>query len=128
MRKAELVERIFTSKGRTNERGNLVLNELAGGARYVWDEALLRDGWEQYDTEDDASYFGVWVHLADRSIFTFAEGDILLVVCRTDEAFEAELDHMAAFYGKPPPAFTVVDPEKRTITKHIFERPGGNRE
>ena len=97
MRKAELKLAFGYPEGRRNERGNLVLESLAGGERYVWDSVLMPSGWEQYDTTSDASYFGVWVHLEDRAVFSFVEGDLSLVLCDSDEDFEAELDSMATF-------------------------------
>ena len=30
--------------------------------RYYYDRTLLAQGWQQYDTEEDAWYFGVWIH------------------------------------------------------------------
>ena len=127
MKTAELKCAFGYPEGRRNERGNLVLESLAGGERYVWDSVLMPSGWEQYDTTSDAAYFGVWVHLEDRATFCFAEGDLILVLCDSDEAFEAELDSMADFYGRPPPFATVIDLEARQMTKIVATRPGGNR-
>lgn len=78
--------------------------------RYQFDmgHCASEDGWEQYDTDQDAWYFGVWVRLSTRETVTYAEGDITHVVAPTDEAFKAELAGMAEFYGNPPPAFRMV--------------------
>jgi ABC-type transport system substrate-binding protein len=59
-------------------------------------------GWKQYDTSQDAWYFGVWVHPEKRVIITYAEGDITVVRCPTNESYHAELKSMAEFYGPPP--------------------------
>lgn len=78
--------------------------------RYQFDmgHCSSEDGWEQYDTDQDAWYFGVWVRLSTRETVTYAEGDITHVVAPTDEAFKAELANMAEFYGEPPPAFRMI--------------------
>jgi hypothetical protein len=81
------------------------------------------DGWRQYDTTNAAWYFGVWVHIGDRKIVTFAEGDLITVDCPTVETFKAELDHMAEFYGDSPPAFTVIDTELGKVTAIYDLRP-----
>jgi hypothetical protein len=49
----------------TNERGNTVTNNFfLERDRYHYDFAVCTTdkGWAQYDTEQDAWYFGVWVH------------------------------------------------------------------
>jgi len=93
--------------------------------RYVFDmrRCVFDDGWEQYDTNQDASYFGVWVRLSTRETVTYAEGDITHVTAPTDEAFAAELASMADFYGAPPAAFTVITGEGQVV-EVTGARPG----
>ena len=109
----------------TNERGNTIERSWRSTERYEFDFKLCTkaNGWVQFDTSQDAWYFGVWVHPEKREIVTYAEGDITRVKCPTEESYHAELKSMAEFYGAPPPAFTVIDPVKRTITKIYDERP-----
>ncbi len=95
----------------------------AGGSRYFYDLALLPRGWKQYDTTQDASYFGVWIHQQKMEVMTYAEGDRSLVQCQTLEAFKAELAEMEKFYGPVPPAFVGIDPAAGTVTDYIVERP-----
>ena len=108
-----------------NERGNTIARSFHSTERYLFDFQLCsrEKGWEQYDTSQDAWYFGVWVHPEKREIVTYAEGDITQVVCPTEESYHAELASMAEFYGDPPPAFTVISCEEKTITKVYDERP-----
>jgi len=88
----------------TNKRGNEVKRGFRPGDRYYYDAKLSAGkGWIQYDTSQDAPYFGVWVHPGRREIFTYCEGDTTLVSCPTAESFQAELADMAEFYGAPPP-------------------------
>lgn len=105
-----------------NERGNCVFPMFIGSQeRYRFDFALLPQGWKQYDTYQDAWYFGVWVHTEKRLVLTFAEGDLTLVTCPTIDGLRAELASMAEFYGDPPPAFVSIGADG--ITNHYDERP-----
>lgn len=98
-------------KMRTKASGAVVKDRFVGpyADRYEYDfkRCNKADGWRQYDTEQDASYFGVWVHPERRVIVTFAEGDETTVECPTQEAFEAEIREMNEFYGSPPPSWTI---------------------
>jgi hypothetical protein len=91
--------------------------------RYQYDFELCRasQGWVQFDTIQDASHFGVWVHPERREIITFAGGDEILVRCPTVATYHAELASMAEFYGPPPAAFTTVDAEGR-LRRHYAMR------
>lgn len=115
------------AKTRINERGNTVASQFVGDRdRYTYDFQLCSadDGWEQYDTNQDAWYFGVWVHEGRREIVTYAEGDESRVTCPTAEAFRAELARMAEFYGPPPPAMVVFTADG-TRTEVYDPRPTG---
>jgi hypothetical protein len=96
----------------TNCRGNFIERGFRENCeRYVFDfeELLPKDGWEQFDTKQDAWYFGVWVNKKTMQTFTYAEGDTTKVTCPTLESFKAELEDMVKFYGPPPPAFITCD-------------------
>jgi len=75
--------------------------------RYLYDFNLCpaKEGWQQWDTDQDAHYFGVWWNPVARVTCTYAEGDESIVVCNTEAAWKAELQDMCDFYGDPPPAF-----------------------
>lgn len=114
-----------------NARGNVVYRDqdadvimgFKGGDRYAYDFRILKDGWQQYDTDQDASYFGCWVHLERRITLCYAEGDRIVVQCPTLESFRAELADMERFYGPAPYAFKVFDSEARTVTEIYCARP-----
>jgi len=109
----------------TNERGNTIERAFyCNRERYHYDFKACRrkDGWKQYDTEQDAWYFGVWVHLEKRVIVTFAEGDETRVTCPDDLSLKAELMSMESFYGEPPPAAIGVDADG-TVTQYFDPRP-----
>ena len=64
-----------------NERGNEVIRGFCHADRYKYDlgACTCDNGWTQYDTTQDAHYFGVWVHVEKRQIFTYCEGDEIMV-------------------------------------------------
>jgi len=92
------------------------------GSRYHFDTEVCQSsrGWHQYDTEQDAWYFGVWVNPELRAVLTYAEGDITLEAF-TPAAFARTLKRMAEFYGTPPPAFRVIDCETGQTT-HVYDK------
>lgn len=61
--------------------------------RYAFDFGVchFKNGFAQVDTSEDASYFGNWVNPFTRKIVGFAEGDITITECETDEEFVTEL-------------------------------------
>lgn len=89
----------------TNDRGNQVIASFCPDReRYHYDfkTCTMADGWQQWDTVQDASYFGVWVHPILRSVVTFAEGDEFITSCATAEAFSAEIAALEAFHTACP--------------------------
>jgi len=113
-------------KPETNKNGCTVVRTFHSMLdRYVFDWKLCtpEHGWEQYDTREDASYFGTWVRLSTRETVTYAEGDITHVRAPTDEAFAAELASMAEFYGEPPPAFRLITGDGQLV-EVTGARPG----
>jgi len=116
---------------RMNKRGNTVSSwgyetRALAEERYYWDfgPCSAANGWVQYDTKQDASYFGVWVHVGTRRTLTYCEGDLSLVECPAEDSFKAELAHMAEFYGEPPPALKVIHADG-SRTDIYCERPNG---
>lgn len=59
--------------------------------RYYYDRTLLAQGWQQYDTEEDAWYFGIWIHTEKLEAFTYTEGDTCHVIAPHVETFRNEL-------------------------------------
>ena len=70
--------------------------------RYPYDAVLMPQGWEQFITYQDASYFGAWIHREAKLAFCYAEGDRILTHCLDEDAFQAELAQILEFYGPPP--------------------------
>jgi len=82
------------------DEGYDVCRSFFSTERYRWDfdEMFREDGWMQYDTNQDASYFGVWVNPKLLSVFTYAEGDLTLVVCPDAAAYNKKIEEMNEFY------------------------------
>lgn len=105
------------------EHGQKVYRLFFPSERYVIDFAdeFTADGWEQFDTDQDAPYFGVWVNRGRRHILTYAEGDWTLVVCPTTESYNAEIKEACDFYGK---GFIckAIDHETGELTTYVQDR------
>lgn len=107
--------------------GTLVWNRpwaLYDAERYRFDfgHCSRERGWVQYDTAQDAWYFGIWVHPRKRMILCFAEGDLSLTYCPTPAIYHAELARMAEVYGDPPPAMVGISLDG-TVTEYYDTRP-----
>jgi len=90
--------------------------------RYYYDRTLLAQGWQQYDTEEDAWYFGIWINPEKLETFTYAEGDTSHVIAPNVEAFRAELDRLYQYHPQAP-AFISIDPEAGVVTRHFEAKP-----
>jgi len=87
--------------------------------RYLFDFASMNTDWLQYDTPDDAWYFGVWVNRQQLATLAYAEGDWTLAISVSAVDFNEELRQMARFY-EPAPAFTVITDQQ--IVQHFQDR------
>ena len=57
------------------------------GARYKYDECLLRQGFYQLDTDSDAHYYGTWCSPRRRVLVSFTEGDVFVNAYDDEAAF-----------------------------------------
>lgn len=108
---------VYGFKG-TRERDGSKLDDYftMDGSRYEFDLRLKsKDGWEQFDTNQDAGYFGVWINRDARMTVTYAEGDLTIKYDIPD--MEKEYKDMCDFYGKAPAWATTIDNDG-TVTKH----------
>jgi hypothetical protein len=100
----EIWERIMLEKPRRGDRTTSAGNRLLevhwpSSDRYIFDTGLGK-GWLQYDTDQDAWYYGQWVNKEHMMIFSYMEGDVQLVVCEDAEHFDAEIQVMNDFHGE----------------------------
>ncbi|OIQ59815.1 hypothetical protein MOTE_10710 [Moorella thermoacetica] len=59
----------------------------------------LPPGFEEVEEWDDGPYRRVWKNDAERTVVTYVEGDVDVVVCDNDETYRATLQDMAEFYA-----------------------------
>lgn len=85
-----------------NVFGNMVYRHNWSDSRYTVDfaEDFKVEGWMQFDTGQDAEYFGVWVNPVKRLTLTYCEGDWTLVECPTWETYVAEIQDAIAHYSE----------------------------
>ena len=70
-------------------------------SRYPFDSVLSRrKGWQQYDTNQDAWYFGAWVNPETKETVTYAEGDLYYSSYPTLKAYNQAIKDMDKFYGE----------------------------
>jgi len=122
--KHDIISTLFNGEPvkRQNKQGNDVQQIFFPEDRYFFDFKLSKN-WKQYDTDQDAHYFGTWVNIYTLQVLAYCEGDVILSTAKTQETFKAELDSMAEYYGKAPPAFTAIDFTNKTVTKYYDKRP-----
>lgn len=124
---AKVVEMIRTSKMRVkpNARGNVVYDMFLPDERYTIDFApdFSSEGWQQFDTDQDAAYFGVWVNRSKRLTLTYAEGDWTLVECPSAESYRAEITGMCESYGEGMICKSYsMDGSAAHVTKYVQDR------
>ena len=66
-----------------------IKNSFAPGDRYYYDfkKCLPSNGWCQFDTSQDASYFGNWINPLTYELLSYCEGDVTHTTCGTAEDF-----------------------------------------
>ena len=85
-----------------NERGNTVVHRHRDADRYLFDgdDEFHAAGWLQFDTDQDAWYYGVWVNPKLLKTLSYCEGDVYLVVCPDAERYNAEIKDLCEFHGE----------------------------
>jgi len=106
---------------------------IMNGDRYIFDFEYCskKTGFQQYDTTQDAWYFGTWVNIKELSTVTYAEGDVTVKLLKDVEAMKEELKRMESFYGEAPPMCIGLDLDNGVQTNFYDQRPtieGGNNE
>lgn len=124
MRLSNLVPRAIGGWDLSHDKdGNSLYRRFRPAERYVVDFAddFSTEGWKQYDTDQDAHYFGCWVNPRQFLVLTYAEGDWTLQVCLDADHYNAQIDRMNEFYSEGYEA-KVIDTEKRTCTEYRQDR------
>ena len=119
-----------------NDRGNHITRLFMPDERYTIDFApdFTAEGWMQFDTDQDAAYFGVWVNPTKRLTLTYTEGDWTLVECEphagepTHDRYNLEIQSCIDFYGEGQVASCYGKDGSSTIVRQdrsrFFVQPG----
>lgn len=77
----------------------LIEKTFIQSGRHAFDFSGLlgKYGWHQFDTGQDASWYGNWVNPHTLQIVSYVEGDIYLVTCENGETFFEEITEMKNF-------------------------------
>ena len=87
--------------------------------RYLFDYHLDRDKWRRFDTENDASYFGVWVSKEKLRILEYIEGDVIFTQCDAAAGYDAQIATLCEVHEEAP-AFVAIDDE--SVTAYYQDR------
>ena len=101
----------WTQREQLNDRGNQTIDMFWDHERYHVDFAddFKEEGWEQFDTDQDAHYFGVWVNKSKLMTLTYAEGDWTLRVCKDKDTYNKEIEDCIKFYDEGSICTTIGD-------------------
>lgn len=96
------------------------------GDRYLFDFQLCTPdkGWAQFDSRQDASYYGNWINPTSLEIMSYAEGDVTRTICESVEEFRAEVERICAWHEEQDGKRPGIDAMCRDDLKSAFERVG----
>lgn len=117
----ELLIRFTFDKERKNERENTIHETFFSLERYYFDTRLCPQGFKQFDTDQDAPYFGIWVNKDLLCTFIYCEGDIYLCICNDVEHYNAEIQACIECYDEGYIAIA-IDPDKGEQTIYQQDR------
>lgn len=97
----------LTASGKAGCEVRTIIHEID---RYVVDFAtdFRSEGWQQFDTDQDASYFGVWLNPRTFQVLQYAEGDWQLIDCHDRDRYRGEVQRLIDFHA-PGEIATVID-------------------
>lgn len=89
-----------------------ITRDFTPADRYLYDFGLCTTarGWAQIDTSQDASYFGQWINPSRRIVFSYVEGDCIVVKLDTDAELAAEIAEMQRWNEQQGHRFIGIDP------------------
>ena len=127
MKVKRLVEKIRSERAidyatPATEDGCTIYNWSCDSERYVVDFAddFTTEGWKQFDTDQDAHYFGVWINPQTFQVLTYAEGDWTVTDCHNRDRYRREIERLIEFHGAGRIA-TVIDADG-TVTVYSQDR------
>lgn len=102
MKVSETIKALFKGeKEETNKCGNTIQRAHYPAVRYLIDHAeyFSTEGWKQFDTNQDAHYFGYWVNPKTLQTLCYIEGDWILCTCKDIEHYNSEINDAINFYS-----------------------------
>jgi len=93
----------FDKQTRQAKDGSYVIfDRFWPSERYVIDFApdFSSGGWEQFDTSQDAAYFGVWCNKRQRQTLSYSEGDWCWCKYASTAAYNVGIREMIEFHGE----------------------------
>ena len=95
----EIISMIINEKNCSMEKGCITSRAFYRSERYIIDFADdFKNGWMQFDTSQDAFYFGVWVNKETCEILSFCEGDWTHKNYMNPEYFNKGVQDLIDFY------------------------------
>ena len=122
MKTAKQIEQwLLKHESETNKRNNNIYRGFMPSERYIIDFApdFIMEGWKQFDTDQDAHYFGCWVNPVKFMTLTYAEGDWSLVICHNKDQYNQEVQNMIDFYDE---GFEFKTIDENGITEYRQDR------
>jgi len=109
------IDRLLADAEETpNPTGNPTRKIFFHADRYLFDFNINVGEWEQFDSENDAWYFGVWVNRTRLRILQYVEGDVYFTQCADAEGYDAEIAALCAFHEAAPSMVVIDDGGKAT--------------
>ena len=104
----------LTSAGKAGCEVRTLIHEVD---RYIVDfaEDFTAEGWQQFDTDQDAAYFGVWINPRTFQVLQYAEGDWELIDCHDRDRYRGEVQRLIDFHA-PGEICTVIDATTGAVT------------
>ena len=96
--------------------------EFAPADRYTYDFGVCSyaKGFAQFDSPQDASYYGMWCSPTRRMIVSYCEGDVTMHEAETDQEFVEALDKISAWNVEHQGGPARIDPGLNPAMKEAF--------
>lgn len=94
--------------------------------RYVYDFGLCstKNGFAQFDTGQDASYYGTWANPHKLAIVCYCEGDVTATMCDNVAEFVSEMNKLKEWNEESGNGFKGIDPGFNEELKAAFVEMG----
>ena len=96
-----------------------------GGDRYIFDfhYCTSKKNYAQVDSDQDAWYFGTWANPLDLRVVTYAEGDVTVKECESEEEFVEEMERISQWNKDHGFTFS-IDPLGNEAVEDAFKKMG----